>query len=57
MNVKRWNEAMQIAALAMGKEEIKGLRGNPRHTVWRADEDPLAWWILVELIYAYGQRK
>jgi hypothetical protein len=37
----RWREAAEIAYRAIGA---------------KADEDPLAWWCLTELIYAYGQR-
>jgi len=41
-----WDEAMQIAFVAMGKKKKK--QGEDVH---RAHEDPLAWWCLVELLY------
>jgi len=45
---QRWAKAAWIARLAMGTDRIGPGR---RHTVWRADEDPLAWWCLTELIH------
>jgi hypothetical protein len=38
---ERWRWAMTLAASAMGKDK----RGEI------ANEDPLAWWLLTELIY------
>ena len=45
---ERWAKAGKIARDAMGRE--RRVRGDTRER-WRADEDPLAWWCLTELIY------
>ncbi len=47
---RRWRSAGANARAAMGKERrVRGDTGDR----WRADEDPLAWWCLTELLY-YG---
>lgn len=47
-------EAGRIIHTAMGSE----MTGNPRrrHKVWRAEEDPLAYWCGVEAIVTLVQR-
>lgn len=42
--VIRYDQAGKIARLAMGK------RKNYGETRWIAEDDPLAWWLLTELI-------
>lgn len=43
-----WRDAAEIATVAMDVHYTGGGRG--RRVVHRADDDPLAWWCLVELI-------
>jgi hypothetical protein len=43
-----WGDAAEIARIAMGREKVRD--GRQLKSVWRADDDPLAWWCLVELI-------
>lgn len=44
-----WPRAMDIARIAMGR--------NAKSGKWLADEDPLAWWALVELLYQWKHPK
>lgn len=46
-STSRWVRAGFAARLIMGKTEPR--RGRP--SVWRADEDPAAWWCATELIF------
>jgi hypothetical protein len=55
--MKLLHDASQIARLAMGTEVIPGVRGRPRKVIWKADEDPLAWWCLVEAIVGLANRR
>lgn len=50
-----WARAMRDARHIMGRVRT---RSGPRHnrTAWAADEDPLAWWNLVELLVSYHER-
>lgn len=40
--------AARVARMAMGKSKVRA--GREFVEVWNADEDPLAWWCLTELI-------
>jgi hypothetical protein len=44
--------AGEIAKMAMGRTENPG-RGKRKS--WRAEEDPLAWWCLVELLVLFAK--
>jgi predicted lipoprotein with Yx(FWY)xxD motif len=51
-------KAMHDAWVIMGRTDRWPGRGKPLYK-WRADEDPLAWWLLTELLMGYakaGQR-
>ena len=50
-------KAGEIARIAMGTDVIPGVRGKPREVVFRADNDPLAWWCLVELLINFRNWK
>lgn len=42
-SVRRWQDASKIAIVALGQKAC--------------DDDPLAYWCLVELIFNYGNRR
>ena len=52
-----WANAMHDARIIMGPIERRPLRGYVREHAMKADEDPLAWWCLVEILVAYAQGK
>lgn len=47
--VRRWLWAATVAKTAMGKRKPWGDK-----PVWIAEDDPLAWWVLTELIAKGG---
>lgn len=56
-SMKLWRNAQQDAFLIMGRIERGRGRPSPTAIEWKADEDPLAWWCLTELLMAYAQGK
>lgn len=53
-----WANAQIDAAIIMGREPRE--RGRPRkgdERRWLANDDPLAWWCLIELLVSYGTGK
>lgn len=56
--MRLWRNAQRDAFLIMGRIERRG-RGHPSstETVWKADDDPLAWWCLTELLVCYAMGK
>ena len=47
-----WNNAQRDAAIIMGsRPRVRGDHGRRLN----ADDDPLAWWCLVELLVSYGK--
>lgn len=50
-NIKRYKWAGRIARSVLGKRKVWGDR-----PVYVADEDPLAWWTLTELIATGGPK-
>lgn len=53
---KLWADASRLAVAAMGEDVHQDLRGSPRHATKRANEDPLAYWCLVEAIVGLAKR-
>lgn len=47
----KWLRAAGLARDAMGKVKLGG--GRTAIWVWKADEDPLAWWCLTEAIHDF----
>jgi hypothetical protein len=54
LNLKLYQSAMADAKIIMGKDHHRG-RGERGPISWRADDDPLAWWCLTELLVSYAQ--
>lgn len=54
-----WANAMKDAQLIMGRvHHGPGRRPhNDGGLEWKAEDDPLAWWCLVEVLVAYAQGK
>lgn len=50
-----WADAAEIAYVAMGYE-MAPAGARRRHRVSRAEQDPLAWWCLTELIMQRAQQ-
>lgn len=53
--LRQWRRASEIAYVAMGRLERGPGRASPAYR-WKADEDPLAWWVLTELIMDFAKR-
>lgn len=52
MNERLWSNAQHDAAMILGcHPRVRGER-SPRYV---AQDDPLAWWCLVELLVSYGK--
>ena len=49
----KWERASRVARVVMGKGVVRGTRGSPRFEYYKADEDPLAWWCLTELLHDF----
>lgn len=47
--------ASAIAHLVMGRTDHPRRRGYNPPRAWAADEDPLAWWTLTELLIAFHE--
>lgn len=60
MNLRLWRNAQDDARRIMGREDKP--RGRTAHGEkyvgdWKANQDPLAWWCLTELLVAYAEGK
>ncbi len=53
LNLKLYHNAMTDAKIIMGKDRRRS--GERGELPWKADDDPLAWWCLTELLVSYAQ--
>lgn len=58
MNMRVYENAMRDARILMGrKPNLPFRRKGSYRAEWKTEDDPLAWWCLVELLVAYAAGK